>query len=31
MKVSNCCGARFITPESDICSQCGEHADEEYH
>jgi len=26
-KVTNCCGASPIFPESDICSKCGEHAE----
>jgi len=26
-KLSNCCGAHPISQESDICSECGEHAE----
>ena len=27
VKLSNCCGAPPIFPESDICSACGEHSE----
>lgn len=27
IKLSNCCGSLPITPESDICLKCGEHAE----